>query len=210
MIFPILNYNAKGAIWYQGESNAANAYKYRDMQPAMIGNSRMDFKNPNLAFHFVQLAPFNATPKKPGESNWAELREAQNLSLKLKNTGVAVITDFGDEGDIHPSPKRPVGERLALAARATTYGEKIVYSGPMYKSVKFDGASRPESITSAAVWSRKAIFTANTQQGEESVHVSRPGRFRARRRRHGVCDLRQGQGVPWLRVYRRRHGRCHE
>ena len=61
------------------------------------------------------------------------------MTPKLKNTGMAVITDFGDEGDIHPAPKRPVGERLALAARAVTYGEKIVYSGPMYKSVKFDG-----------------------------------------------------------------------
>ncbi len=138
MIHPILNYQVKGAIWYQGESNAGNAYKYRAMHPAMIENWRADFKNPDLAFYFVQLAPFGAAAKKPGESNWAELREAQMMTLKLKNTGVAVITDFGSEYDIHPTPKRPAGDRLALAARAITYGEKIVYSGPMFKDVKFD------------------------------------------------------------------------
>ena len=139
MIHPILNYGVKGAIWYQGESNAGNAAKYRAMHPAMIENWRADFKNPDLAFYFVQLAPFTAVSKKPGESNWAELREAQTMTLKLKNTGMAVITDCGNEYDIHPTPKRPIGERLALAARAQTYGEKIVYSGPMFKDVKFDG-----------------------------------------------------------------------
>jgi sialate O-acetylesterase len=139
MIAPIVNYSVKGAIWYQGESNAGNAAKYRALHPAMIENWRADFKNPDLAFYFVQLAPFSAISKKPGESNWAELREAQTMTLKLKNTGMAVITDLGSEYDIHPTPKRPVGERLALAARAQTYGEKIVYSGPMYKDVKFDG-----------------------------------------------------------------------
>lgn len=139
MIYPILNYRVKGAIWYQGESNAGKAYQYRTLHPAMIEQWRADFKNPDLAFYFVQLASFQAINPKPGESNWAELREAQTMTLKLKNTGMAVITDFGDEADIHPSPKRPVGDRLALAARAQTYGEKIVYSGPLYKTVKFDG-----------------------------------------------------------------------
>jgi sialate O-acetylesterase len=105
----------------------------------MIEQWRADWKNPDLAFYFVQLAPFYAISKTPGESNWAELREAQTMTLKLKNTGQAVITDFGNEYDIHPTPKRPVGDRLALAARALTYGEKIVYTGPLYKSVKFEG-----------------------------------------------------------------------
>ena len=137
MLRPLLNYQVKGAIWYQGESNAGNAYQYRTLHPAMIENWRADFKNPDLAFYFVQLAPYGNTPKTPGDSNWAELREAQTMTLKLKNTGMAVITDFGSEYDIHPTPKRPVGERLALAARAQTYGEKIVYSGPLFKSAKF-------------------------------------------------------------------------
>jgi sialate O-acetylesterase len=139
MIHPILNYQVKGAIWYQGESNAGQAYKYRSLHPAMIENWRADFKNPNLAFYFVQLAPFTRVAKVPGNSAWAELREAQTMTLKIKSTGMAVITDFGNEYDIHPTPKRPVGDRLALVARARTYGEKIVYSGPMSKTVKFDG-----------------------------------------------------------------------
>jgi sialate O-acetylesterase len=140
MIHPLLNYRVQGAIWYQGESNAGNAYQYRTLHPAMIENWRADFKNPELAFYFAQLAPWTAVLKAPAESTWAELREAQTMTLKvLKNTGQAVITDCGDESDIHPVPKRPIGDRLALAARAQTYGEKIVYSGPMYKTVKFDG-----------------------------------------------------------------------
>jgi sialate O-acetylesterase len=86
----------------------------------------------------VQLAPFGSVKKAPDESNWAELREAQTMTLKLKNTGMAVITDCGCEYDVHPTPKRPIGQRLAMAARAQTYGEKIACSGPMYKSVKFE------------------------------------------------------------------------
>src|SRR5262249_6626140 len=94
MLHPILNYQLKGAIWYQGESNAGGAYRYRSTHPAMIESWRKEFNNPDLAFYFVQLAPYGATPKQPGESTWAELREAQLMTLKLKNTGMAVITDF--------------------------------------------------------------------------------------------------------------------
>ncbi len=139
MIAPLLNYRVQGAIWYQGESNAGNAYAYRKLHPGMIESWRKEWSNPNLAFYFVQLAPYTKIATVPGNSDWAELREAQTMTLKLKNTGMAVITDFGNENDIHPTPKRPVGERLALAALAKTYGQKIVYSGPMYKAVKFDG-----------------------------------------------------------------------
>jgi sialate O-acetylesterase len=139
MIHPIRNYGIKGAIWYQGESNAGQAYKYRALFPMMIQNWRKDFNQGDFPFYFVQLAPFNAIPKAPGDSNWAELREAQTMTLKLNHTGMAVITDVGNEYDIHPTPKQPVGERLSLCARALTYGEKVAYSGPMFKSVKFDG-----------------------------------------------------------------------
>src|SRR5262249_52755915 len=131
MIYPILNYAIKGAIWYQGESNAGKAYQYRTLFPLMIKNWRADWKVGDFPFLFVQLAPFTAVAKEPGPSNWAELREAQLLTLKLPHTGMAVITDAGDETDIHPTPKQPVGERLSLSARAQTYGEKIEYSGPM-------------------------------------------------------------------------------
>jgi sialate O-acetylesterase len=139
MIRPLLNYRVRGAIWYQGESNAGKAYAYRELFPMMIENWRRDWNQPDLAFYFVQLAPFTSIKKDPGPSSWAELREAQTMTLKLKNTGQAVITDYGHEADIHPTPKRPVGERLALLARAKTYGEKVEYSGPQYTGFKIDG-----------------------------------------------------------------------
>ena len=139
MIRPLVNYRIKGAIWYQGESNAGKAYAYRELFPMMIENWRRDWNQPELSFYFVQLAPFTAIKKDPGPSAWAELREAQSMTLKLKNTGQAVITDYGHEADIHPTPKRPVGERLALIARAKNYGEKVEYSGPEYKGIKIEG-----------------------------------------------------------------------
>lgn len=143
MIHPLLNYRIKGAIWYQGESNAGAAYAYRELFPMMIQDWRRAWNQPeyrgDFPFYFVQLAPFLSISKEPRESSWAELREAQLLTLKLPHTGMAVITDYGHERDIHPTPKRPVGERLSLAARALTYGEKIVYSGPIHKGLKVEG-----------------------------------------------------------------------
>lgn len=139
MIYPILNYRIQGAIWYQGESNAGKAYAYRTLFPMMIQDWRQKWNQPDFPFYFVQLAPFTSLHKMPGPSAWAELREAQLMTLKLPNTGMAVITDYGNEHDIHPTPKRPVGERLALLARAKTYGEKVEYSGPQYQAMKIEG-----------------------------------------------------------------------
>lgn len=139
MIAPLIPYAIRGVIWYQGESNAGRAYEYRTLFPAMIANWRASWGQGDFPFLFVQLAPFMRIEPHPGESAWAELREAQLLTLKASpNTGMAVITDLGDEKDIHPKQKAPVGERLALAARALAYGEKIVYSGPLYDSMKID------------------------------------------------------------------------
>ncbi len=133
MIHPLQPYAIKGAIWYQGESNAGRAQQYRTLFPTMIQSWRETWKEGDFPFLFVQLAPFMEIVSEPQESAWAELREAQLLtSLKLKNTGMAVITDVGDPKDIHPKKKEPVGARLALAARAMAYGEKIEYSGPLY------------------------------------------------------------------------------
>lgn len=138
MIAPLIPFAIKGAIWYQGESNAGRARQYRTLFPDMIGNWRSDWKQGNFPFLAVQLAPFMAIKEQPAESAWAELREAQALATKvLPNVGMAVITDVGDEKDIHPKKKEPVGARLALAARAIAYGEDIVYSGPTYKNVEF-------------------------------------------------------------------------
>lgn len=141
MIAPLQPYAVKGAIWYQGESNAGRAHQYRTLFPAMIRSWRADWKSDDLSFLFVQLAPFRKIQAEPMESDWAELREAQLLTAqRVPKTGMAVITDVGDEKDIHPKQKEPVGARLALAARAITYGEKIVHSGPVYDgTMKVEG-----------------------------------------------------------------------
>jgi sialate O-acetylesterase len=140
MIHPLQPYAIKGAIWYQGESNAGRAYEYRTLFPVMIESWRKTWREPDFPFLFVQLAPWLAINKEPMESAWAELREAQLLtSMKLKNAGMAVITDVGDEKDIHPRKKEPVGARLALAARALAYGEHLTYSGPLYDRMEVEG-----------------------------------------------------------------------
>ena len=128
MVAPIIPYGIKGAIWYQGESNASQSKQYRTLFPAMIADWRARWKQGDFPFFFVQIAPFNGQPP--------EIREAQFLTLaKVKNTAMAVTTDVGNAKDIHPTQKEPVGQRLALAARALTYGEKIEYSGPLYESM---------------------------------------------------------------------------
>jgi sialate O-acetylesterase len=136
MIAPLIPFAIKGAIWYQGESNAGRAYQYRTLFPAMIKSWRTAWKQGDFPFLFVQLAPYENVK----EPTWPELREAQLFtSLKLKNTGMAVITDVGEAKDIHPKQKEPVGARLALAARAIAYGENIPYQGPLFDHQDVDG-----------------------------------------------------------------------
>jgi sialate O-acetylesterase len=140
MIAPLMPYAFKGAIWYQGESNAGRAEQYRTLFPDMIRCWRRDWAQNDFPFLLVQLAPFKAIKEQPDESDWAELREAQLFSTTiLPNVGMAVITDVGDPKDIHPTKKQPVGERLALAARGIAYGEKLTFSGPIYRSLKIEG-----------------------------------------------------------------------
>lgn len=138
MINPLIPYTIKGAIWYQGEANASRAYQYRDLLPLMINDwrSRWGYRFP---FYIVQLANFMARHDHPTESAWAELREAQALTTNLDNTGVSCTIDIGMEKDIHPSNKQDVGHRLALIARAETYGQNVEFSGPLYKSYEMMG-----------------------------------------------------------------------
>jgi len=138
MIAPLIPYAIQGAIWYQGESNAGRAYQYRKLFPAMIRSWRNTWGQGNFPFIFVQLANFMAVKDEPSESAWAELREAQLKTLALPNTGMAVIIDIGEANNIHPKNKQDVGKRLAKWALGTTYGKKIVYSGPLYKSMKIE------------------------------------------------------------------------
>ncbi len=140
MIASVIPYGIRGAIWYQGESNASRAHEYRTLLPTMIKNWRTDWKQGDFPFLIVQLAPFTKILPEPGDSEWAELRDAQLQTTRtLPNTAQAVITDVGQETDIHPRWKEPVGARLALAARALGYGEKIEYSGPAYESMRIEG-----------------------------------------------------------------------
>jgi len=140
MVNPLIPYAIEGAIWYQGESNAGRAYQYRKAFPLMITDWRRHWGQGNFPFYFVQLASFNsANGNSKNGSTWAELREAQTMTLSLPNTGIAVTTDIGTSDDIHPKNKQDVGKRLAAVALHDVYKKDIVYNGPMYKSMKIEG-----------------------------------------------------------------------
>ena len=138
MIHPITNMTIKGAIWYQGESNASRAEEYKEIFPAMITDWRAQWKQGDFPFYYVQIAPFEY-----GQENIAaELREAQRLTLeKTKNVGMAVTMDIGNPQDIHPTNKRDVGHRLALWALAKDYNQDLVYSGPLYHHHEISGST---------------------------------------------------------------------
>ncbi len=140
MISPLIPFAIKGVIWYQGEANTAKAKEYRTLFPSLIKDWRKKWNQGDFPFLFVQLANYFAAKKDPGQSDWAELREAQTMTLSLPKTGMAVISDIGEWNDVHPLNKEDVGKRLFLAAEKVAYGEKkIVYSGPLFKSMSIDG-----------------------------------------------------------------------
>ncbi len=136
MIHPLIPYGMKGAIWYQGESNASRAKQYQRIFPSLITDWRKHWGQGDFPFLFVSLANYYPAVPEPGESNWAELREAQTKTLKLPNTGMAVTIDIGEANDIHPKNKQEVGRRLALNAFRIAYGKNIVNSGPSYRSME--------------------------------------------------------------------------
>lgn len=158
MVKRIIPYTSKGVIWYQGEANAPRSDQYRTLFPALINEWRSDFKNPKMPFLFVQLSNYDH-PAYGILPMWAELREAQLITWqKVKNTAMAVSMDVGNKNDIHPTDKKPVGERLAASALNTVYGYKIPYSGPVYKSVKFENGK--------AILSFDFIYGGLTSSGE--------------------------------------------
>lgn len=136
-----LGYGIQGAIWYQGETNAGRAYQYRDLFPMMIANWRDEWGEGEFPFYWVQLADFRKEKSEPSESDWAELREAQTMTMaRLPNTGEAVIIDAGEGNDIHPRNKVTVGQRLARWALAKQYDVDIAFQSPTYTSMeKVDG-----------------------------------------------------------------------
>lgn len=217
MIAPLIPYAIQGAIWYQGESNAGRAEQYRSLFADMIVNWRKDWGQGSFPFMLVQLAPFLAIKPEPAESSWAELREAQFLATQtLPKVGMAVITDVGDEKDIHPKKKEPVGARLAIAARRIAYGQKIEHSGPQYRSMSRDGsklvlrmdhagglkAANGEALKGFAIAGADRKFVwADAEIRNNTVVVSSPKVAQPVAARFGwadfpVVNLWNGDGLP--------------
>jgi len=217
MIAPLLPYGIRGAIWYQGESNAERAEQYGKLFPAMIRNWRADWGQGEFPFFFVELARWRARQADPAESDWAELREAQALALALPAVGRATIIDTGDEFDIHPKDKQTPGHRLALAARALIYREQIEAAGPTFASmrpeakairVKFThtggglkaadgGKLRGFAIAGA---DRKFGWAQATIDGDtvvvRSAQVPHPVAVRYAWADNPDCNLANGAGIP--------------
>ena len=140
-LVPTIGYGIKGAIWYQGETNAGRAYEYASLFPFMIQNWRNEWKQGDFPFYWVQLADFmgeKTDAEQATASSWAELRESQTKTEgAIKNGGQAVIIDLGEGNDIHPKNKRDVAERLARWALVKDYGLKLPYRSPEFKSAEF-------------------------------------------------------------------------
>jgi sialate O-acetylesterase len=135
MVHPVLGYGIKGAIWYQGEQNSGRPKEYRELFPFLIEQWRKEWQQGDFPFYWVQLADFQPEKPAPGDSNWAELREAQTKTMRLPNTGQAVIIDLGEQKDIHPRNKHDVAARLVRWALANDYGIKIPFRSPEFNSM---------------------------------------------------------------------------
>lgn len=137
MIQPIAPLALKGVLWYQGEANFTRAHQYRTLLPAMIADWRATFGQGDLPFIIAQLPAYMARKAEPGDDWWAELRDAQALAARtVPGAALAVTVDTGEAEDIHPTDKKPVGERLALCALRGAYGREVVASGPTFAGVE--------------------------------------------------------------------------
>lgn len=223
MLAPLRPLAIKGVVWYQGEANAGRAWQYRLLLPLLIESWRQDWEQGDFPFYFVQLANFMAPRPNPGNSSWAELREAQSLTARqLRNVGVAVAIDVGETANFHPKDKKPVGERLALLALARTYGVDVVCAGPEFRSMKIDGNRvvlafdnvdgglkiganaqcddaelRGFAVAGA---DRKFHWAQATIEGETVVvsapEVPRPVAVRYAWADNPICNLTNGAGLP--------------
>jgi sialate O-acetylesterase len=170
MIAPYTNYSVRGILWYQGESNAGNPEMYRKLLPNIIYDWRNHWQLGDIPFLIAQLPNFMDVDYLPAESNWALIREVQlETALKMPNTALGINIDLGEWNDIHPGNKKPVGERLALAAMSVSYGEKeLVSSGPIYKSSRIEGNKIIISFDHAGT----GLVSGN---GEELAHFAIAG-----------------------------------
>jgi sialate O-acetylesterase len=137
MIAPVTPLAIRGVIWYQGEANASldRAPLYHRLLSAMIGDWRRQFAQGDFPFLYAQISSYEASP----EEDWGMLRDAQRRTLSVANTAMAVTLDVGDRDNVHPADKQTVGHRLALAARALSYGEDVHHSGPLFRQATTDG-----------------------------------------------------------------------
>lgn len=223
MLAPLRPLAIKGVVWYQGEANAGRAWQYRLLLPLLIESWRQDWEQGDFPFYFVQLANFMAPRPNPGNSSWAELREAQSLTARqLRNVGVAVAIDVGETANFHPKNKKPVGERLALLALARTYGVEVVCAGPEFRSMKIDGNRAVLAFDNVdgglkiganaqcddaelrgfavAGADRKFHWAQATIEGETVVvsapEVTRPVAVRYAWADNPICNLTNGAGLP--------------
>ncbi len=215
MIKPIQQYTIKGVIWYQGESNADRPHEYEQLFPLMISDWRQKWGEGDFPFYYVQIANYVAKDQPPA-ADWPALRYAQLKTLSVPNTGMVVTIDIGDYNRIHPQNKQEVGRRLALIAKAKTYGENIPYSGPLYQSQKIDagkitlsfkytdgglaaksdtlkgftiaGADKVFHPASATILGNKVIVT--------STDVANPVAVRYAWANFPACNLYNGVGLP--------------
>ncbi|APW58866.1 sialate O-acetylesterase [Paludisphaera borealis] len=218
VLLPTIGYGIRGAIWYQGESNAGRAYQYRDLFPLMIQTWRELWAQGDFPFYWVQLADFYDEKPEPGDSTWAELREAQTMTLKLPKTGEAVIIDIGEGKDIHPRNKQGVGKRLARWALARDYGVGVACQSPTYKSMEkkdgkvvltFDhvaGGFRPFDVAAPRGFTiagadRKFVKAEAKVVGPDKIEVwsssvAEPASVRYAWADNPVCNLYSGVGLP--------------
>lgn len=216
---PTIGYGIKGAIWYQGESNAGRSQEYRDLFPFMITHWRKEWQQGDFPFYWVQLADFMAEQPHPGESGWAELREAQTLTQKaVPASGQAVIIDLGEAADIHPKNKRDVAERLARLALAKDYGIAMPHRSPEFKSLAVNGnkavvtldtfgsklrAMDVKEVKGFAICGadRKWVWATANITGADTVEVSaesvpQPVAVRYAWADNPVCNLFSVEGLP--------------
>lgn len=216
---PTIGYGIRGAIWYQGESNAGRAYQYRELFPLMIRSWREEWQQGDFPFYWVQLADFRMEKPQPEESDWAELREAQTMTMeRLPRTGQAVIIDAGEAQDIHPRNKQVVAMRLARWALAKDYGLSLAHRSPQYESLSVEGGK--VRIKFAHVGSglkafdvaelqgfavagadRKFVWASGKVIADDQVEVSSPDVAEPVAVRYAwadnpVCNLYSKEGLP--------------
>ena len=219
VLHPTIGYGIRGAIWYQGESNASRAHQYRDLFPLMIHHWRDEWKQGDFPFYYVQLADFRDEKAEPGDSDWAELREAQTMAMdKLVNVGQAVIIDIGEGRDIHPRNKQMVANRLARWALANDYGIDVLHQSSTYQSMEKEGnkitltfdhvgqglyafdTREPQGFAIAGkdqrfVWA-KATLVGKNQVEVWSDEISHPAAVRYAWADNPICNLFSRDGLP--------------